>query len=248
MYDFFIKNISISSLTASLLISIIGTIFILILTTLLKIRLESKEQRYDIKEHRALIEEMRRSIEKELYAVNNRIMSEKDRWQDVNHLLISSQGRAASEINLLNQIKITNFLESFGLSEKDLVVDKELIFVLTPFHPEFEPAYQTISKVCNKIGMRCLRGDETFITSEVMPHIVKLLAKSRLVIANIEGRNANVFYELGIAHGIDKPTILISKGTKDLPFDLKSKKILIYNNLEQLEEMLYTELARSLVK
>ncbi|TOB98789.1 hypothetical protein CGJ93_24475, partial [Vibrio parahaemolyticus] len=57
---------------------------------------------------------------------------------------------------------------------------------------------------------------------------------SKLVVANISGRNPNVFYELGIAHALGKDVILISRSEKDITFDLSSSQIIIYQDKEDL--------------
>ncbi|EGQ5282741.1 hypothetical protein I4B36_003512, partial [Enterobacter hormaechei] len=53
---------------------------------------------------------------------------------------------------------------------------------------------------------------------------------AQLIIANISGRNPNVFYELGIAQALGKPVVIVSKGAKDIPFDLKNRQVIIYDN------------------
>ena len=65
-----------------------------------------------------------------------------------------------------------------------------------------------------------------------------------IVIANIDGRNPNVFYELGLAHAMDKNTILLSKFKQDLPVDIKSKYMIIYRNISMLENELKKELLK----
>jgi len=40
-----------------------------------------------------------------------------------------------------------------------------------------------------------------------LPNILKHTLKARLVIAIIDGRNPNVFYELGIAHALNIQTL-----------------------------------------
>ena len=74
------------------------------------------------------------------------------------------------------------------------------------------------------------------------------MVRSRLVIANIDGRNPNVFYELGIAHAIDKPTIIISKSVPDIEIDIKSKYLLLYKNEQDLKEQIRKNLTKILVK
>lgn len=68
--------------------------------------------------------------------------------------------------------------------------------------------------------------------------MLKFIVKSNLIIANINGRNPNVLYELGIAQAFDKPVILISGEPENLPIDIKSKKFLIYKDYEELQEMI----------
>ena len=66
--------------------------------------------------------------------------------------------------------------------------------------------------------------------------------------ANIDGRNPNVFYELGIAHALDKVTILVTKSIKSVPFDLRGKKLVVYQDADELRLGLQNELSRSLLR
>ena len=43
------------------------------------------------------------------------------------------------------------------------------------------------------------------------------------------GTSSNVFYELGLAHALKKPVILITQSISDVPFDLKSYRLLEYS-------------------
>ena len=58
-----------------------------------------------------------------------------------------------------------------------------------------------------------------------MKHMV-----SRLIIAEISQSNPNVFYEVGYAHALNKPTILIAEKTTKLPFDVSPFRTLFYEN------------------
>lgn len=64
--------------------------------------------------------------------------------------------------------------------------------------------------------------------------------ESRYVIANLNGRNPNVYYELGIAQAIGKPVILIAdvSSYKEIPFDLQSNRLLLYRNEGELTNMI----------
>jgi nucleoside 2-deoxyribosyltransferase len=39
-----------------------------------------------------------------------------------------------------------------------------------------------------------------------------------------------VFYELGYAHALRKPTILLADSSKDLPFDVRGYRCIFYEN------------------
>jgi len=53
--------------------------------------------------------------------------------------------------------------------------------------------------------------------------------KAKLILADLTGKNPNVFYELGLAHAITKPAILIAESIDDVPFDLRALRILEYD-------------------
>jgi len=52
------------------------------------------------------------------------------------------------------------------------------------------------------------------------------LVEASLVIADLTGRNPNVFYELGIAHSFGKPLISIADAVSSLPFDAKDERVI----------------------
>jgi hypothetical protein len=47
-----------------------------------------------------------------------------------------------------------------------------------------------------------------------------------------------VFYEIGYAHAIGRPTILITRAGETLPFDLQSKNYILYSSIVELREKL----------
>jgi hypothetical protein len=116
--------------------------------------------------------------------------------------------------------------------------------VLTPFSDEERDTFEVIRKTCVRVGLTAIRGDEQFTSTDILTHVIQLILKARLVIANITGRNANVFYELGIAHAMNKPTILVSKSLNETPFDIITNRIVVYRNNDELLKLLTESLAR----
>jgi len=100
-----------------------------------------------------------------------------------------------------------------------------------PFDNRFNPIYENIiKKVIKKFGLNCKRADEIFGTEPIIKYIWEHIKKARILIADITGRNANVFYELGLAHAINKEVILITQNIRDIPFDLKHYRCIVYED------------------
>lgn len=204
---------------------------------------ERSRSRYDEEKNKAVLSDMRRSYESMLYDVNRRLLSTEERWRDVNHLLISAQESQPAS-SKASQAKLTDFLKAAGVTGADLEVDLKQVIVLTPFSSEFDEAYRVVAEVCTRAGFKCIRGDEEYAAGEVFSHIIRQIVKSRLVVANISGRNPNVYYELGVAHGIDKPTVLLSNDITEVPFDLKTKRIILFKDVRHLRDELSLALIR----
>jgi nucleoside 2-deoxyribosyltransferase len=69
------------------------------------------------------------------------------------------------------------------------------------------------------------------------------IRKSALVIADLTDNSPNVYYEVGIAQALGKPTFLIIHSPDgsvpaDVPFDIRNDNILTYGQLESLEMLL----------
>ncbi|MBK8458801.1 MAG: hypothetical protein IPL43_00105, partial [Micropruina sp.] len=178
---------------------------------------------------RVEIDSMRRHYEEEIYATTRRLLKSEGRWADVNHLLLSAQRSASSESEIPGQSgsnsadpesRVPEFLRENGLAMNDMEVDPTLVFVLTPFSDQFRQEFEVMRMVCSAVGLRAMRGDEENHQGDIFPHILRLIARSRIIIANLSGRNPNVLYELGICHALAKTVIMVTSELEDVPFDL----------------------------
>lgn len=195
------------------------------------------------------IELLRKSYEDKIYTMTEKLLASGERWEDINHLLIPTNNSSYTELLFRkpDKVYLSSFLRYAGLRDTDLVIQKDVVFVLMPLNPSFQKSFDVIRRTCEKMGLKSYRGDESFIRGEILPHIIKQIAQSRLVIANIDGRNANVYYELGIAHAMDKPVLMIASSAENLSFDLQSKQIIIYKGLDDLQVKLRDSLTRLLI-
>lgn len=229
-----------------LVILTLTAVFTVMLTALMFMYRTTREGRYDVERHRVELELFRRTLEREIGTLTDRLVATEDRFRDVNHLLLSSQARQLERLPESQELRLTPFLRSAGIEAADLSVKRDLVFVLTPFNPDYEKDFETISLACRELGLRGLRGDEEAVSGELFPHILKLIIRARLIVANVTGRNPNVFYELGLAHALGKMTIIVSRAPLDVPFDVVGKKLVIYRSGLDLRRRLRAELARAL--
>jgi len=238
-----------TSFSVSDLVSVVSVVisFAALLVTVMVIYTNRRPTRYDDNGNRIELELMRRSIESQMYGLNEKLLATEDRWRDVNHLLISSQSRQPDSLETSMSVVPSAFLSSAGISSEDLKIERDLVFVLTPFHPIYKKQFDVIASVCSGIGLRAMRGDEEFVKGDVFPHILRLIARARIIVAIVDGRNSNVFYELGIAHALGKSVILVAPTPQDVPFDIRTKRLVLFQSLDELQEKLKDELARVIV-
>lgn len=76
--------------------------------------------------------------------------------------------------------------------------------------------------------LECHRADKSKRPEEIIAHIIENLVTSDIIIADLSGRNPNVFYELGVRHAVNNNTILIADDLDDIPFDLRGLRTIVY--------------------
>lgn len=114
--------------------------------------------------------------------------------------------------------------------EIDLGTLMNSCFVIMPFEPTYNTEYERVIRpAVEAAGLECIRADEIYTRPQITADIWKSLRSARIVIAELTGRNTNVFYEVGLAHALGKPAIIITRNEDDVPFDLKALRYLYYN-------------------
>lgn len=103
-------------------------------------------------------------------------------------------------------------------------------FVIMPFEPEFDAIYNDLIKPpLEKINYNVNRADSFIDQQNILKQIIRKIASADLIIAELTALNPNVFYELGLAHALRKKTILLTQSIEDLPFDLRSYRVIAYS-------------------
>jgi hypothetical protein len=104
-------------------------------------------------------------------------------------------------------------------------------FVMQPFGGHLGGYYETIFKpAIEQTGLVPVRADaEIFGTGKIMDQVWRGISEATVLVAELTSKNANVFYELGLAHALEKPVVLVSSNTDDVPFDLRHIRVILYD-------------------
>lgn len=102
-------------------------------------------------------------------------------------------------------------------------------FVMMPFGEWFDRYYQEIYvPAIKEAGFEPVRADELFSTGSVVEQIWEQIEKAKILLADLSGKNPNVFYELGLAHAAKKPVVFTAGQLEDIPFDLRHLRVIVY--------------------
>ncbi len=107
------------------------------------------------------------------------------------------------------------------------------LFVIMPFSEPYDTLYrEVIHPVASNLQFKVVRVDEIPGPGIILQDIQRQIEDSEAVVAEISTQNPNVFYELGYAHALRKPAILLVRGeeVKTMPFDVRSYRAIVYDD------------------
>lgn len=88
-----------------------------------------------------------------------------------------------------------------------------------------------VSPAAREVGLKAVRADELAAPGRITNQIIDHLLHARSAVADLTGRNANVFYELGVRHMANLPVALIvAHDEPALPFDLAQMRVVRYDH------------------
>ena len=89
---------------------------------------------------------------------------------------------------------------------------KPTAFVIMPFDSEFDDLYgDFLYQALTELGFVVSRADDLQNAQNIIKDILSGLRDSDLIVADLTNLNPNVHYELGLAHGFDKPVIMLTQ-------------------------------------
>jgi hypothetical protein len=108
---------------------------------------------------------------------------------------------------------------------------RPFVFVLMPFDPAFDDEYKlAIKPACDAAGAYAERVDEQIFQDDILQRIYNQISRADLIVADVTGRSANVLYEVGYAHALDKRVIVVAREVSDIPFDVKHDPPIVYGS------------------
>jgi hypothetical protein len=124
------------------------------------------------------------------------------------------------------------------------MAEKPFAFVLMPFETSFDDIYSVgIKPAAEAAGYVAQRVDEQIFTETILSRIYRQIETADIIIADMSGRNANVFYEVGYAHAKNKLCTLLTQKADDIPFDLRHHRHLVYgDSIKTLNALLRADL------
>jgi hypothetical protein len=117
------------------------------------------------------------------------------------------------------------------ISHYKISAERPKVFVVMQFTPPYNELYSdVIVPVCDELDLATVRADETYGPGLIVADIAREIIEAKIIIADITPANPNVYYEVGYAHALRKPTILIAEKPTQLPFDVSPYRVLFYEN------------------
>ena len=103
-------------------------------------------------------------------------------------------------------------------------------FVIMPFDEEFDGIYtDLILPAFEDEDFEVIRADNIEDQQNIMKGIVIGIEEADIIVADVTALNPNVLYELGLSHGRLRPTVIITQGLKEIPYDLRGYRVIPYS-------------------
>lgn len=98
--------------------------------------------------------------------------------------------------------------------------------------------HATIKRACGSAGVRAERVDDTEFIGQITEKVLSSIRVAEMVVADVTHERPNVYYEIGFAHALEKPLMIVARRGTIVHFDLQGHRIRYYSNLIQLEDLL----------
>ena len=137
------------------------------------------------------------------------------------------------------------------MAEKSNKPAKATCLIITPFDAAGARLKDTIQRALDEVGVRTIRLENLRPSAVLVNAVTDAIKSADFIVVDVSRQNPNVMYELGYAHALRKPTILImdSEVNSPLPFDLQGLRYIAYDadNLRDLRNRIMHNAQRYIV-
>ena len=115
--------------------------------------------------------------------------------------------------------------------------EPKTVFLISPIGkpgtPEHHSARQVLDYLVKKVfhspEWAVVRADDESSPDSITTQVIDRIVTADLIIADLTDHNPNVFYELAVAHGYERPIIQIMKEGQSIPFDVVDQRVIFYD-------------------
>lgn len=115
-----------------------------------------------------------------------------------------------------------------------MVEKQDQVFVISQIDDEETPVRERadviadyiVAPVAREFNLKVDRSDRDATPGPITSRILRSLLASKVVVADLTGRNPNVFYELSFAHSFGLPVVILIDKAENLPFDVKNERVI----------------------
>ena len=128
--------------------------------------------------------------------------------------------------NILSYVRLATLGKTIRIGENDA-------FVVMRFSDADENAnaYKYgIQMALKELGINCVRADDKMNSGQLLLKIRESIERSRFIIVKIDSENLNVYFELGLAMGLNKDILFVTEEQflDKVPTDLKNWECITY--------------------
>jgi hypothetical protein len=89
-----------------------------------------------------------------------------------------------------------------------------------------------VARAAEELGLEAIRGDQLGEPGQITLQVIQHVLGAKAAVADLTGRNPNVYYELAIRHTAQLPTVLICERGEDLPFDIAQMRTIFFSHTD----------------
>ena len=140
------------------------------------------------------------------------------------------RGLSTTEETLNLDTVLSSVSELLAYLLEPLDMEKDTCFIAMPFREPFLSRYDDLYRPSlERAGFRAVRAWGGLSSEEYAMTMLTLISRCGALLADITGNNHNVVHEVGVAHGMVKPSfILIREDGRDIPTNLDHIPVMTY--------------------